>query len=731
MPIKKLHVDLENCYGIRALQTDFDFEHCDAYAIYAPNGAMKTSFAQTFRDLSQGRASKDLIFPARKSRREIVDDTGEALAKESVLVVSPYDPDFDFSDKTATLLVNAKLKREYATLQADVDQSKKALLKVLKSRSGSKKNIEEEVSRTFTTEPDQFCRALVRVKDEVALQDDAPLANTPYDTIFNEKVLAFLETRDFKTAIAAYVETYNRLLDSSTYFSRQTFNYYNAAQIARSLATNGFFEAQHSVTLKADTSIEIKSRAQLEAVIEHEKSRIIDDDELKKRYEDIEKPLTKNADLRAFQNHLSEHPELLPRLQRVDGLKEDIWKSYFKASADLYDDVIHKYQSALRRMQEIEEDARRERTQWERVIEIFNERFIVPFNLNLVNRERVMLGTDPMPRLAFTFREDEGGDEANVDKPTLMKALSLGERKALYVLNVIFEVEARKQAKAETLFVVDDIADSFDYRNKYAIIQYLMDISQAENFKEIILTHNFDFFRTVNSRFVGYEQCLMAAKTSQGLSVTQAQGIKNPFIRDWKKHFFMDASKRIASIPFLRNLIEYTKGESDPNFRRLTSLLHWKSDSESIAQRELDGIYSGLFGGEGQYTNEEQSVMEMVVATADACVEDDATANGRGFHDKIVLSIAIRVAAERFMAETIDDEEFLADLGGNQTYKLLQRFERDYGDETEALDVIKSVLLMTPENIHLNSFMYEPIVDMSDDHLKRLYRRVKELRVIS
>jgi hypothetical protein len=32
-----------------------------------------------------------------------------------------------------------------------------------------------------------------------------------------------------------------------------------------------------------------------------------------------------------------------------------------------------------------------------------------------------------------------------------------------------------------------------------------------------------------------------------------------------------------------------------------------------------------------------------------------------------------------------------------------------------------------PENIHLNSFMYEPIVDMSDAHLRDLYRRVKAL----
>ena len=35
---------------------------------------------------------------------------------------------------------------------------------------------------------------------------------------------------------------------------------------------------------------------------------------------------------------------------------------------------------------------------------------------------------------------------------------------------------------------------------------------------------------------------------------------------------------------------------------------------------------------------------------------------------------------------------------------------------------------MTPENIHLNSFMYEPIVDMSDEHLRKLCREVVALK---
>ena len=76
-----------------------------------------------------------------------------------------------------------------------------------------------------------------------------------------------------------------------------------------------------------------------------------------------------------------------------------------------------------------------------------------------------------MLSLGFTF--EDGPDTAPVEKDALMQVLSTGERKALYILNIIFEVEARKKANQETLFVFDDIADSFDYKNKYAIIQYL------------------------------------------------------------------------------------------------------------------------------------------------------------------------------------------------------------------------------------------------------------------
>lgn len=100
----------------------------------------------------------------------------------------------------------------------------------------------------------------------------------------------------------------------------------------------------------------------------------------------------------------------------------------------------------------------------------------------------------------------------------------MGEKKALYHPDLLFEIEVRKKAGQDSLIVVDDIADSFDYKNKYTIVQYLMDISEDPRFRQIILTHNFDFYRTVQSRFVKYSDCFMALKTSTGVTLESAEG---------------------------------------------------------------------------------------------------------------------------------------------------------------------------------------------------------------
>ena len=129
---------------------------------------MKTSLAQTFQDIASGIRSKDRIFPARVCTRVVKDENGADLPKDSVLVVRPYEETLGHSAKTSTLLVNPALRKEYENLHTEIDAAKDAFLKAMKEQSGSKRDLEKEISLAFTPTDDKFHIALNRIKAEVA-----------------------------------------------------------------------------------------------------------------------------------------------------------------------------------------------------------------------------------------------------------------------------------------------------------------------------------------------------------------------------------------------------------------------------------------------------------------------------------------------------------------------------------------------------------------------------------
>ena len=70
------------------------------------------------------------------------------------------------------------------------------------------------------------------------------------------------------------------------------------------------------------------------------------------------------------------------RMNNLPKFKEDVLKSYLKVHHGLYADLMSKYDAAAKRMKEIEDEARKQRAQWDEVIAIFNDRFFVPFQLD-------------------------------------------------------------------------------------------------------------------------------------------------------------------------------------------------------------------------------------------------------------------------------------------------------------------------------------------------------------
>ena len=721
--MRTLKLDLEHCYGIRRLEKQFSFNNCRAVAVYAPNGAMKSSLAKTFQDINEGKEPADLVFPDRDTKCLITDEKGVSLEPASILVVRPYDEDLGSTEKTSTLLVNALLRRKYEELNSSVEAAKKRFLDAMKQQSGSKKNLEKEISLTFAHSEDKFASAVIRIWEEVMSETSFPFADIRYDIVFDDKALEFLNTGGAKNTIEDYIKRYNELIDRSTYFKRGVFTYYNASVIAKTLTANGFFEANHAVSLNVADPMEVKSSEQLEQLIQKEKEGISSDPELRKVFQGLEKLLTRNAGMRGFQDYISENEEILPALANITEFKDNVWKSYFGANKELFKELVEEIRGADEQKREIEEAAGRERTEWEKVIEIFNTRFFVPFELVVKNKISIIVGEEKIPKLGFTFKD--GQDRKDVEKDNLLKVLSTGEKKAFYILNIIFEIQVRISSGQKTIMIIDDIADSFDYRNKYAIIQYLKDISEKKNFRQLILTHNFDFFRTVQSRFVNYGSCFLAKRNEDGIKIEPATGIKNVFVKDWKQGFASNPRKRIASIPFMRNLVEYTVGEDSEQFKKLTSLLHIKTDTNNLTEADLFEIYRNLFSSKVKPANGGTGkVLDLIFQEADACLVAEG---GIDLENKIVLSIAARLKAEQYMITRINEPGFVAEIHESQTTKLLSKFKEKYPNDGDAISSIDKVVLMTPENIHLNSFMYEPIMDLSDEHLKKVYEEVREL----
>lgn len=719
--MQRLSLKLENCYGIGQLIQEFNFTQAKAYSIYAPNGFMKTSLSKTFFDLSKDAASSDLIHTDRLSKRIIQDENGVDIKGESVFVIEPYNQDF-VSEKTSLLLVNQAIKKQYDEALLKIEDKKDSLLKKIKQLSGL-------TGRTVTPETEllrcfgqiSFFDLLESLEAEVNGKVDDRLAGVTYGELFNDKTIPLLESGQIRTQLKEYIETYDELVDKSPILSK-TFNHYHAKTVHKNLSENGFFSANHSVNLFNGVSKEeITSAEVLETRIEDEKKKILSDDNLNKKFEEIDKKLT-TADLRKFREYLVDNKDIVAELADYKKFQKNILIAYLSSQRDMVNNLLLEYRGGKQVIQNAVSAAKSEKTEWEEVVRLFNERFAVPFKIEVGNQEEVIL-KGSSPQIAFTFQDEDKSKSKEVDKSLLLKVLSQGEKRALYILNILFELNARKKQGAETLIIADDIADSFDYKNKYAIVEYLKEITQLSNFYSIFLTHNFDFHRTIGGRLnIPRENRLFAVKNGRNLSLKQEKYQKNPF-ETWKANFG-NSRYVVSAIPFVRNLAEYCG--RDAEFLKLTSLLHLKTDTKTTTIKDIEGIYQVILNNAGlTLADPNKLVIDLVFELADAIqAESNETAE---LESKIILSIAIRLHAEKFMVRKIADQVFVDAIKKNQTIELLKRFRNDFSTDAQSIALLEQVNLMTPENIHLNSFMYEPILDMAPEHLKRLYAEVKIL----
>lgn len=721
--MKVLSVKLENCYGLKKLEIDFSFEKSNANLIYAANGAMKTSFAKTFYALSKEKKPEEKMYNKIPSYEIKVD--GVDINSEDILVIKPFDKEFE-SENISTLLVNSAKKSIYDKILKEILEAKKKLINELNKQSKIKKDdIEAQLTKDLETK-DIF--SAIEMLQKLNLGNLA-YSKIQYQAIFDPKVIELLGNQEVINNIKEYTQKYNELIEQSLLFKKGIFNPTKASSVSSALKKEMFFEANHKVLLDGKAEA-IENHLLLEQSFETEKEKILGNGSLQ---EISKKIISGVAPVKVFQELLESYPEISTDLADIDNLKKIIWCSYYDANKVLFDELLSLFQTNKTQIIQIESEANVEATKWYDAHKIFKDRFHVPFSMEIENHTSAILGTTK-PEAVFTF-EGENGEKLifNRGKLDSLDFLSVGERRALYLLYVIFDFLERQSRGKPSLVVIDDIADSFDYKNKYAIIEYLKELSEHNLIRLIILTHNFDFYRTFQSRILvdaQWENSYVAQKNIDGVKLLKggSKDVASPF-ELWKKNYHKNAAMLVSMIPFVRNLVEYKEGNACNDYAELTSLLHIKSDTSNFMLSDLEILIKKTVKGEKLDTAiiPNCKVIEHIYKTAEE-ICNLKSENEICLENKITLSIAIRLKAEEFMLSEVKDKPAMTK---NQTFALFDRFVRegDHNDEEfkNRKKVLGQVILMTPESIHLNSFMYEPLMDMSSLHLTKLLTEVKNL----
>jgi energy-coupling factor transporter ATP-binding protein EcfA2 len=719
----ELSIKLKNCYGINTFEHNFSFAKCNANLIYAPNGVMKTSLAKTFQRLAEKKEPEEKLYN-RQPEYEIKLD-GEDITADDILVVQPFDPGYE-SGNISTLLVNFEQKAQYDAAYKEVLDARQGLLTKLNKLSKIKKEeIETQLAKDFSC--DNIFDALEVLKGFAGGNDD--YAKIPYAKLFDDKVLGLLNEQAVSDSIQDYTARYSELLEQSSLYKKGKFNPGNASTVSKSLKKECFFDAEHKLLLNGKAE-PVSNQADFDALFEQESDAILGDGALKAISQKI---IGGVAPIKAFQVLLEQTPQLAADLSDLDNLRKVLWASYYLNEKEGFDGLLESFTQHRDELTAIEEQAQLEDTLWHEAQGIFKDRFHVPFGVDIEDHTNAILGTTA-PNMVFTF-EGDGGEPIRFDRGQLdsLNCLSVGERRAMYLLYVIFEFKARLKAGRKTVIIIDDIADSFDYKNKYAIIEYLKELADEGLLRLVVLTHNFDFYRTFQSRVLDtakWDNSFVAQRNAGAVILLKggSKDVASPF-ELWKNSFPNNSAMLVSMIPFVRNLIEYKDGSVSETCKQLTSLLHIKPDTRDFKLVDLEVAIAEVIKAKplGDQFNRDELVIDHIYSTASKLAAEDH-GDTISLENKVALSIAIRLKAEEFMWQHVTDD---SEIRVNQTSKLFDRLCRENAGLDNGFGPVRKVLsqvsLMTPENIHLNSFMYEPLMDMSIHHLVGLFNEVAVL----
>ncbi len=287
---------------------------------------------------------------------------------------------------------------------------KKGLITKINKNSGIKTDkIERSICEDFNSKT--FLECLLNLENEVEEDQYLELSEIKYNDLFNKHTKTVFNDPDLLNKLKSFSEDYNKLIEQTPFFKGK-FTHNALDRLSKDLEKNDFFENKHEIMLTSKESSAknktIKSSEEITNLINNMKDKLLEEEPLKSKFNEINKKLDKNQSTRKFRDVIKDNLKLSGEFEDEENrnyLKQKIWKSYLSKNMDDFAGLNEAYKHGKEEIEKIIEESKKDQENWTKIMDIFNDRFNFPFELTIENQSDIILKEVNTPMVKFLPKE--------------------------------------------------------------------------------------------------------------------------------------------------------------------------------------------------------------------------------------------------------------------------------------------------------------------------------------
>ncbi len=705
--MEKLIVNkMKNAFGIANLSLNDNKSYFSQDVIYSRNGTFKTSFSKTLYELSNGNISK------------IRDRISDELADLDIKIIDENDN--EIIDLTNKFIVfsrdiyennNKKLSdytQEYELIA--IDKEDKEYLDELLSNGIEDSIIElntackkmdldyAKVMDVLELNGNNKVEKLIELFELIAEADDNDIAQINLKKIF-QKAYDVIDNEEFKTSVSNYIDVYNNRLNEELFDN--DFNENNCFDLIGSLKKLSFLNETKKRGIVMQGTIYYKIE-EVEELINNIIKEIATDPQIIEANKELLKNIGTSKESAVLKEEIINNPQLVQQLSLG---RKGIILSALKKSGIQYDYWITTLNKVKQELTKLLEKVKTKSSIFDEALDVYKSRFHPVFSIEIKNREESLLGLQ-MP--TFIFRHNRNKD-IEIEEIKLYELLSSGEKTSLNIIKFLVEYLANKNNNP--FIILDDIVETFDYANRYAFLEYINDLVRTGS-SIVILTHNFEFYKTVSSRIRDLRK--LEAHSDNGKIYISKNSNLNKNIEDILT--INNLEQLLFAIPYIREANIILKNDTE----LFDSLLHYNQQTRAIKLGQITDLL-----GEKAKINLELDTNKNYIETLKEIVSDFKNIDDNNIVKKTILAMYLRIVLEEKIIQ--DNFSLLEGIDNFQLARIQDLYSNKLSDKTNSL--IEKVQLSTPEFIHGNAFMYEPLVDIEAKYLIEIKEELDNLNI--